>query len=107
MEIRIPNLKKLDNQYKAFENNVIALVKILPGITKVSTNFNTGDIEIFYNQDKLDAKTLMRWINTVIDVAIDSIDYIQANWETDLQGVMKKLAFVLQQKVQNNFTDNR
>lgn len=105
--IRMPSLRRLENQFKMFENNVVSLIQLLPGINKIETQFDTGDITIYYDQEQLDARTVMRWINTVIDVGITQIDDIAANWEMDLEGVMKRLTFLLEQKIENNFRVSR
>lgn len=98
MKIRIGNLPKLDEKYETFESSVIELLKILPGITNIETAFGTGDMTINYNQALLTPKQVMRWINVVVDVAIDNMNFISTNWESNLPYVMNELRRVLEGK---------
>lgn len=98
LQIRIGMLPKIGEQYKAFERNVIELMKILPGITDIKTQFDTGDITFVYDTAVLSDRQLMMWINTVVDVAIDSVQLISGYGESNPDYVMNQLRPVLEQK---------
>lgn len=104
LQIRIGNLPQLDEKYKMFQENVIQLIKILPGIGNIDTNFKTGDVVINYNPSMLQPQQVIKWINVVIDVAIDQMKFISTYWESDLPYVMRELTSILKKKAETILT---
>ncbi|MGL4798297.1 MAG: hypothetical protein ACRCWY_02705 [Cellulosilyticaceae bacterium] len=104
LAIRIGSLPKLEDKYKSFETNIVQLLKILPGIGDIQTDFNTGDIRIAYNQAALQPQQVIKWVNVVVDVAIDQMNFINKYWETNLDYVMETLTQILKQKAEDILT---
>ena len=99
LEIQISNLSKLDKEYQGLEDEVKELIKLLPGIEDLQTDFNTGRIKIYFDQNKLMARRVLGWINYIIDVAIAHFDFIKNNWEQSPELVKETLANKLKQSI--------
>ena len=99
LEIQISNLSKLDKEYQGLEDEVKELIQLLPGIEDLQTDFNTGRIKIYFDQNKLMARRVLGWINYIIDVAIAHFDFIKNNWEQSPELVKETLANKLKQSI--------
>ena len=62
-------------------------------------NFKTWEVFILYSQ-VLQPEQIIRWINIIIDTAIDYMDFIAAKWESDRQQVIETLNQTLINKLQ-------
>ncbi len=100
LKIKIGALPRLENTYKGFEGQVVTLLKLLEGVTDVQTVFDTGVITLTYDADRLTDRQVMQWINVFIDTAIDNMQFIASNWETNLPNVIARLTTILQEKAQ-------
>lgn len=99
LEIQISNLSKLDKEYQGLEDEVKEFIQLLPGIEDLQTDFNTGRIKIYFDQNKLMARRVLGWINYIIDVAIAHFDFIKNNWEQSPELVKETLANKLKQSI--------
>lgn len=99
LHIKIANLSNLSKEYIEFAPYVYEAIKLLNGIHDVQVNFDSGEIIILYAQS-LQPQQVMRWINIVVDTAIDYMDFIAAKWENDRETVVATLNQALVNKLQ-------
>ena len=98
LHIRIGNLSKVDEQYKAFQDKVIELIKLLDGIQAIIPVYQTGDITILYDATKLTGKQVLKWSDVIVDTAIEKMNFISTYWEKDLDYVMQEMTKLLEEK---------
>ena len=99
LHIRMANLSNLSKDYVEFAQYVYDAIKLLNGINDIQVNFTTGEVVILYSQ-VLRPEQIIRWINIIIDTAIDYMDFIAAKWESDRQQVIQTLNQTLINKLQ-------
>ena len=99
LHIKIANLSNLSKEYIEFAPYVYEAIKLLDGINDVQVHFASGEVIILYAQT-LQPQQVMRWINIVIDTAIDYMDFIAAKWEKDRECVVETLNKALVNKLQ-------
>ena len=99
LHIRMANLSNLSKDYVEFAPYVYDAIKLLNGINDIQVNFTTGEVVILYSQ-VLRPEQIIRWINIIIDTAIDYMDFIAAKWESDRQQVIQTLNQTLINKLQ-------
>lgn len=97
LHIKIGNLPNISKEYYEFAPYVYQFIKLQEGIQDIQANFSTGEVAIFYSQT-LQPQQVIMWINTVVDVAIDHMDFIADKWDTDREDVLSKLNDVLLKK---------
>ena len=99
LHIKMANLSNLSKDYVEFAPYVYDAIKLLNGIKDIQVNFTTGEVVILYSQ-VLQPEQIIRWINIIIDTAIDYMDFIAAEWESDRQQVIQTLNQTLINKLQ-------
>ncbi|MDU6975370.1 MAG: hypothetical protein E6370_13750 [Clostridiales bacterium] len=99
LHIKMANLSNLSKDYVEFAPYVYDVIKLLNGINNIQVNFTTGEVVILYSQ-VLQPEQIIRWINIIIDTAIDYMDFIAAKWESDRQQVIQTLNQTLINKLQ-------
>ena len=97
LHIKIGNLPNINKDYYEFTPYVYEFIKILDDIKDIKVNFSTGEVTILYAPE-VQPQKIIRWINTVLDVAIDHMDFISAKWDTDRESVLSTLNNVLLNK---------
>ena len=102
LHIKIGNLPNLNKEYMEFVPYVYDALKLLEGVNDVQANFETGEVIILYSQ-VLKPEQIIRWINILIDTAIDHMDFIAAKWEVDRDQVINTLNQALANKLQKAY----
>lgn len=92
-------LSNIGQEFNQYDIYVKDLVKLLDGIEDVSANYNNNTVTIKYNTNKLTPQKVVRWIDTMIDVAIDNLELIQEFGQTRPEYVAEVLRKVLIQKL--------
>ena len=100
LHLKMANLASLNKDYVEFAPYVYEAIKLLKGINDIQVNFNTGEIIVFYS-DTLKPEQIIRWMNVIIDTAIDYMDFIASKWNSDRPLVIQTLNQALTQKLQN------
>lgn len=102
LHIKIGNLPNLSKEYYEFAPYVYQFVKLQDGIQDIKTDFSTGEVTIFYSPI-LQPQQVIRWINTVLDVTIDHMDFIAGKWDTDRDSVLDTLNKALMNKLSHMY----
>lgn len=94
LKIRVNNLPKLNEDYLQFTPYVYEFLKLKVGVNDIQPDFISGVVTIYYDSS-IQPQEIIAWLNTVIDTAIDQMDYIAANWETNQAEVINTLKRIL------------
>lgn len=94
LKIKVNNLPKLNEDYLQFAPYIYEFLKLKQGINEIQPDFTSGVVTIYYDSF-MQPQEIITWINTVIDVAIDQMDYIAANWEINQAEVINTLKKIL------------
>lgn len=99
LHLKMANLASLNKDYVEFAPYVYEAIKMLKGVDDIQVDFNTGEVIVLYS-DRLKPEQIIRWINVIIDTAIDYMDFIASNWNSDQNLVIEKINHTLTQKLQ-------
>ena len=99
LHLKMANLASLNKDYVEFAPYVYEAIKMLKGVDDIQVDFNTGEVIVLYS-DPLKPEQIIRWINVIIDTAIDYMDFIAAKWNSDKTLVIEKINQTLTQKLQ-------
>lgn len=99
LHLKMANLASLNKDYVEFAPYVYEAIKMLKGVDDIQVDFNTGEVIVLYS-DSLKPEQIIRWINVIIDTAIDYMDFIAAKWNSDKTLVIEKINQTLTQKLQ-------
>ena len=99
LHLKMANLASLSKDYVEFAPYVYDAIKMLKGVDDIEVNFNTGEVIVLYS-DRLKPEQIIRWINVIIDTAIDYMDFIASKWNSDQNLVIDKINQTLSQKLQ-------
>ena len=61
------------------------------GIDNIEFNYITGSVIITYNPDKLNEKIVINWINHVLNIVLENINFIQEFGEDNIDYVVNTL----------------
>ncbi|MHC1749068.1 MAG: hypothetical protein AB9856_12225 [Cellulosilyticaceae bacterium] len=99
LTIRVNGLNKVDEELRNYEPYFEETIKLLEGIEGADVDYDKDVVTITYNPLILTPQKVYRWIGITADVVIDKMDYIKANWEDDLMGVVNILQTELKKKL--------
>lgn len=99
LHLKMANLASLSKDYVEFAPYVYDAIKMLKGVDDIEVDFNTGEVIVLYS-DRLKPEQIIRWINVIIDTAIDYMDFIASKWNSDQNLVIDKINQTLSQKLQ-------
>ena len=99
LTIRVNGLNKVDEELRNYEPYFEETIKLLEGIEGADVDYDKDVVTITYNPLILTPQMVYRWIGITADVVIDKMDYIKANWEDDLMGVVNILQTELKKKL--------
>ena len=100
IKIRINRLEDLAPEYRIYEKEIIEAIQLLQGIEEVVVSFEEGIITIKYNDQKLSPQTIFYWLQLIIDVGLDNLEFIEKYAEKDIERVRNYLRPILESKVQ-------
>lgn len=92
-------MSKIEEGFKVYDQQAIELVKLLDGIQDVNIDYTLNQIQIKYDTNKLTPHKVMKWVEIIIDVALDYLEVIQDNWETDIMYVLDVLRNALSKRL--------
>lgn len=81
----------IQNEFKKYESLLVNGAKILEGINDLQFDYSRNLIGISYDIKKLDAKSVLTWVQVIIDTLVNNLTFIQNNWEGNLNVVVSKL----------------
>lgn len=107
LKLYIAQISQVEEPFKAYEHYGVTAVKLLLGIRDIKVNYDEATVTIKYNTDRLSAQQIYKWLETLIDITIENLDFIKKYGETDVEYVWNKMEPILIQnlayfKEQNN-----
>lgn len=99
LKIQIERLSEIDNQFKAYEDYAAEAVKLLKGVEKVTIDYDKNTISISYDVNTTTAQKIYSWLQVILDVVLDNLEFIQKYGETHTEDVRQRLNEVLKRKV--------
>lgn len=103
LTLKISNLSKIADQYKGYETEVFELIRLLPGISDIKVDFARELATVYYDDTKLKPQQILKWLNIVIDMTIDQLDFISQYWESNKDYVVETMKTLLQKKLKLYF----
>ena len=91
IRLKINNALKIPKEAAMYDKYVIEGIKILDGIDNIEFNYITGSVIITYNPDKLNEKIVINWINHVLNIVLENINFIQEFGEDNIDYVVNTL----------------
>ena len=91
IRLKINNASKIPKEATMYDKYVIEGIKILDGIDNIEFNYITGSVIITYNPDKLNEKIVINWINHVLNIVLENINFIQEFGEDNIDYVVNTL----------------
>ena len=91
IRLKINNVSKIQKEAAMYDKYVIEGIKILDGIDNIEFNYITGSVVITYNPDKLNEKIVINWINHVLNIVLENINFIQEFGEDNIDYVVSTL----------------
>ena len=80
LQIYIAQIKKIEDEYKAYEPYAQKAIKLLPGINTIDVDYEKGILTINYDPSQVTVQKVYSWLQVMIDVGIDYYDDIKAGW---------------------------
>ena len=81
LQIYIAQLKKIEDEYKIYENYAENAIMLLNGIDNLQVDYPKGIATITYDPNVINAQQIYRWFQMMIDIGIDYYDEIKDYWE--------------------------
>lgn len=81
LQIYIAQLKKIEDEYKIYENYAENAIMLLNGVENLQVDYPKGIATITYDPNVVNAQQIYRWFQVMIDIGIDYYDEIKDYWE--------------------------
>ena len=91
IRLKINNASKIPKEAAMYDKYVIEGIKILDGIDNIEFNYMTGSVLITYNPNKLSEKIVIKWINHVLNIVLENINFIHEFGEDNIDYVVSTL----------------
>lgn len=99
LTLKVPSSLHVEEEYRWYDEFVARGVKILEGVKDIKFNYDEGTIFIAYNVNIVNEEKVLKWINTVINVAITNLKLIEEHGENNLEYVISTLEEKLNREV--------
>ncbi len=97
--LQVTHLSKLSDKYKVYENYVIQAVQMLGGTGEVLVDYKKSAVTINYNVQSVTAQKIYNWVQVIIDVALNNLEFIEKYGEDQTEYTVQKLKEVLLKKI--------
>ena len=91
IRLKINNALKIPKEAAMYDKYVIEGIKILDGIDNIEFNYMTGSVWITYNPNKLSEEIVIKWINHVLNIVLENINFIHEFGEDNIDYVVSTL----------------
>jgi copper chaperone CopZ len=99
LKIQIERLSEIDNQFKIYEEYAAEAVKLLNGVEKIDIDYDKNTVTISYDRNRVTAQKIYSWLQVMLDVTLDNLEFIQKYGETHTEDVKQRIYEVLKLKV--------
>lgn len=101
VRIKLPDLDKMPDQYRAYQEDAIKAIKMLSGVEDVSLNYVIGTCIINYDFNVVTADKILIWIKKVIKININNISLYEKFGETNTKQVINIIEEQLKLEIKN------
>lgn len=96
---KINSLKKMEDEYVAYEKFLHQALRKLEGIENIDIDTKEGSVDIKYNEKVLKEELLLKWVEILKEVGINNYDFIEEMWEKNEKLVVDKIDKELDEKM--------
>ncbi|WP_297635317.1 HMA2 domain-containing protein [uncultured Clostridium sp.] len=96
---KINSLKKMEDEYVAYEKFLYQALRKLEGIESIDIDTKEGSVDIKYNEKVLKEELLLKWVEILKEVGINNYDFIEEMWEKNEKLVVDKIDKELDEKM--------
>lgn len=97
--VHIARLSDLDEKFKIYESYMKEAIELLNGIEKVETHYESSNIIIKYNAQRIVPGKIYNWMQVILGVALDNLSFIKQYGQIQTEYTVQKLKEVLIAKV--------
>lgn len=97
MTLKFSDKISVQDEFKNYDSLITRGAKLLEGVRDLSFNYIENTIDIVYSKE-LEDKKVLRWAETIIETLINNIDYINDNWQNNIDDVINKIEKELNSK---------
>jgi len=101
LKMHVAKLSELDKKFKVYDKYMIEGLKLLNGVLDIRIYYQENIIAVIYNEKIVAAQKIYKWMQVILDVALDNLEFIEQHDETKAETIIKKLGEVLKYKVQS------
>jgi len=101
LKMHVAKLSELDKKFKVYDKYMIEGLKLLNGVLDIRIYYQENIIAVIYNEKIVAAQKIYKWMQVILDVALDNLEFIEQHDETKAETIIKKLEEVLKYKVQS------
>lgn len=102
LRIKVPDLNKVDKDFRIYDEYMTKAIKLLPGIEDVSYNYISSNVLLCYDAKTICEKKILDWIETIWQTGIKNRKFIEQNAVNNIQYVIDNLMYQLNQELNNN-----
>lgn len=99
LKIKIETIFKAKDELSSYDYLLQRIPKILEGVNSVSLDYDNLIATINYNKDKVTEEFILKVLEEAKVLVIDNLEYIEENYEKDLELVISKMESLLKDKV--------
>jgi hypothetical protein len=82
------NLSKIGEAYRGMEQAIFKLVQMMPGIGQINVDYAKGEATVIYDKQQISPSGIDGWINKILELIVNNLDFIQKGWETNPDNVL-------------------
>lgn len=101
MRLKVKNFKKIPKEAVEYQKYGVQAIKKLKGVRNVTFNFVIGTILIEYDNDILDSKKIVHWLNIIKNLLVQNIDLINSLEGKSEEEASRILFAVLDEHIKN------
>ncbi|MGL5615793.1 MAG: hypothetical protein ACRDD2_06105 [Sarcina sp.] len=101
LKIKIETIFKAKDELSGYDYLLQRIPKILDGVNSVSLDYDNLIATISYDKNKVTEEFILKVLEEAKILIIDNLDYIEENYEKDLESVISKMESLLKDKIKN------
>lgn len=100
LRLKVPTVVQVGEEFREYDKLVISAVKVLEGVEEISFNYVIGTILLTYDTKKVYEDKVLAWINKVVELIVENMDFVEKHAPNNLQYVIDTLEQKLKQEVE-------
>lgn len=98
--IKVDTMTKAKTEISTYDYLLNRVPKIINGIEKVSLDYDKLTADISYDNKKISEERILEILEVAKELIIDNFDYIEENYENDLEKVIDSIEKKLKEKLE-------